>query len=99
MSPDPCLDFSSSFDPSDHSAPSVASNPILADPVPQPPPYIPLAPFHCQAQAAAASDPPPRAVSERGSGASAQPPTPESQGQVPIQTFLNPLLLPGCERP
>ena len=40
ISPDPCLDFSSSFDPSDHSAPPIASNPIVADPVPQPPPYI-----------------------------------------------------------
>ena len=38
-SPDPFLDFSSSsFDPSDHSAPPIASNPTVADPVPQPPP-------------------------------------------------------------
>ena len=97
VSPDPCLDFSSSFDPSDHSAPPVASNPILADPVPQPPPYIPLASLPRQAQAAAASDPPSRAVSERGSGSSAQTPTPESQ--VPVPTFLNPLLLPSCKQP
>ena len=38
-SPDPCLDFSSSsFDPSDHSAPPIASKPTIADLVPQPPP-------------------------------------------------------------
>ena len=44
MSPDPCSDFSSSsFDPSDHSPPTITPNPITAtpDPVPQPPPYVP----------------------------------------------------------
>ena len=44
ISSDPCLDFSSSFDPSDHSAPPIASHPIIAEPVPQPPPYIPPPP-------------------------------------------------------
>ena len=39
VSPDPCSDFSSSsFDPSDHSAPQMASNPVVANPVSQPPP-------------------------------------------------------------
>ena len=39
ISPDPCSNFSSSsFEPSDHSAPPRASNPTVADPVPQPPP-------------------------------------------------------------
>ena len=82
-SPDPCLDFSSSFDPSDHSAPPIASNPIIADPVPQPPPYIPLAPLPSQVQAATASDPPPRPISERGSWASAPPATTSDSSPYP----------------
>ena len=43
MFPDPCSDFSSSFDPSDHSPPPIAPNPIAAvpDPVSQPPPDAP----------------------------------------------------------
>ena len=44
MSPNSCLDFSSSsFDPSDHSLPPIAPDPLAAapDPAPQPSPYIP----------------------------------------------------------
>ena len=46
MSPDHCSDFSSSFDPSDHSPSPTAPNPLAAapDPLPQPPPYTPSLP-------------------------------------------------------
>ena len=59
--PEPCSDFSSSFDPSDHSAPPISPNPLAAAPdlVPQPPPYVPssLPPLE---QAAAAPNPSPK---------------------------------------
>ena len=57
MSPDPCLDFSSSpFNHSDHSPPPSTPNPLAAppDPVPQPPPFVSSSlspsPGHCSSQ-------------------------------------------------
>ena len=80
MSPLPYSDFSSSFDPSDHSLPTIFPNPIAAAPdlVPQPPPYAPfsLPPSFSRQATAAAPNPPLHPVLEVSFETSAPPSTP-----------------------
>ena len=89
MSPDPCSDFSSSLDPSDHSPHPIAPSPLAA--APDPPfgilqfhnlHFTSLLPpsFFMRPPPLAAPNPPPRPVPERSSESSAPPSTPGSQG-------------------
>ena len=96
MSPDPCSDFSSSsFDPSDHSLPPIAPNPLAAapDPVSQRPPYAPSCLPPSQAQASTTTpSPTPLPLPEISSETSAPRSTAGSQGFT--LTSLDPLPYP-----
>ena len=101
MSPDRCSDYSSSFDPSAHSPPAIAPNPLAAapDPVPQPPLCAPPASLLLKRRpraTAAAPNTPPQPAPEVNSETLA----PLSTLRVPrlYPTSLAPLPVPGPEQ-
>ena len=86
VSPDPCLDVSSSsFGPSDHRAPPI-TNLFTADLVPQPPPYLPRPPPLPPGCRCFQSSPRP---ASQGSGASTPPITTRVSRPCPVSQSVS----------